>query len=112
MKLTVGIFISDYVSSISDVLFGSHPWEERYCRLEHNVSYDWKKWHKTYPYKGYTLTNPQYIKDRDELFAKNGNGWWWNDGQGLNIKQESPMQYHRRKRKEREMGSTGKQVNK
>ena len=21
--------------------------------------------------------DPKYIKDRDETFAKNGNGWWW-----------------------------------
>ena len=39
---------------------------------------DWK-----YPYKNgkyRCLSDPKYIKDRDEFFAKNGNGWWWGDG--------------------------------
>lgn len=28
-----------------------------------------------WPYSG-TETNKKYIKDRNELFAKHGNGWW------------------------------------
>ena len=43
---------------------------------------------------------PQYIKDKDELFAEHGNGWWWGDG-WWNGQTETPMAYHRRKRKER-----------
>lgn len=27
-----------------------------------------------YPYRG--ITDPKYIKDKKELFAKHGNGWW------------------------------------
>ena len=34
-----------------------------------------------YPYnKRNILTDPKYIKDRNEIFAKHGNGWWWGDG--------------------------------
>ena len=46
------------------------------------MSADWKSWNHGFPYKGsgYSfLTNPQYLQDRDELFQKNGNGWWWDD---------------------------------
>jgi len=61
---------------------------------------DWK-----YPYRDYglygALKDPQYIKDKNKLFNKNGNGWWWNDGKGWTMSWESPMEYHRRKRKER-----------
>ena len=39
-------------------------------------SKDWKDWgDRGFPYKG--LKDPDYIKDRDALFRKNGNGWWW-----------------------------------
>ena len=31
-----------------------------------------------YPYKG--MNDPKYIKDKDETFAKHGNGWWWGNG--------------------------------
>ena len=40
--------------------------------------YDWRKkagW--TYKGKSCPWRDPQYIKDRDKLFKKNGNGWWW-----------------------------------
>ena len=63
---------------------------------------DWKNhidWE--FPYKGHTLSNPQYIKDKAETFAENGNGWWCNDGKGWSMDWESPMEYHKRKRKER-----------
>ena len=63
--------------------------------------HNWKDW-IPYPYKGHTLSNPQYIKDKDELFAKNGNGWWCNDGKGWEMHYETSMEYHKRKRKERE----------
>ena len=69
-------------------------------RSKDRISQNWKDW-LPYPYKGHTLSNSQYIKDKNELFDKNGNGWWWNDGQGLNLDAERPMDYHRRKRKER-----------
>ena len=64
------------------------------------ISQDWKDW-IPYPYKGYVLSNPQYVKDKDELFAKHGNGWWWGRGWWSNEKVETSMEYHRRKRKER-----------
>ena len=43
---------------------------------------DWKKW-KAFPYPSTVeemLRNKQYINDREELFRKNGNGWWWGEG--------------------------------
>tara|TARA_R100001530_G_C4276765_1_gene144528 strand:+ start:508 stop:720 length:213 start_codon:yes stop_codon:yes gene_type:complete len=69
--------------------------------MSERINQNWKKWIK-YPYKGHVLSNPQYIKDKDELFAKHGNGWWWGPGWWSDKKFETPMVYHRRKRKERE----------
>ena len=37
---------------------------------------DYKNW--VYPYKG--KNDPKYIKDKNETFAKHGNGWWWGHG--------------------------------
>ena len=37
---------------------------------------DWKHWKKGFPYKG-GITNPQYKKDKDAMFKKHGNGWWY-----------------------------------
>ena len=62
---------------------------------------DWKN-NIPYPYKGYVFTNPHYIKDRNETFAKNGNGWWINDGRGWNPAADTPMQRQRKYRKEKE----------
>ena len=40
--------------------------------------YDWKCYpRKSWPYTGNPLTNKKYLKDRSELFAESGNGWWW-----------------------------------
>ena len=36
-----------------------------------------------YPYKDglwKALKDPQYIKDKAEMFNKHGNGWWWGNG--------------------------------
>lgn len=57
---------------------------------------DWKEWIE-YPYKGNAIYNPQYIKDRDEFFAKSGNGWWWGNGV-WNGKHISSMERQRRYR--------------
>ena len=37
------------------------------------IAKDW-----VYPYKG--VTDPKYLKDRNEMFVKHGNGWWWLNG--------------------------------
>ena len=42
--------------------------------------YDWKNKKRGWPYKGDAPDDPQYIKDRDELFKESGNGWWWYQG--------------------------------
>jgi|TARA_R110002020_G_scaffold1430_1_gene6462 hypothetical protein len=39
-------------------------------------SYDWKEYSRGWPYTG-GVSNKKYLKDRSELFAKSGNGWWW-----------------------------------
>jgi len=65
--------------------------------------FDWKKvkdW--KFPYKGNGLSDPNYIKHKAELFNLNGNGWWWNDGKGLNEKAVTHKQYHARKKKKKE----------
>ena len=54
-----------------------------------------------FPYKAHTLSDPEYIKDRDRMFKKNGNGWWWNDGRGWSMNWETHMLYQRRRRKEK-----------
>ena len=38
---------------------------------------DWKLWKIGWQYKTDAPQNRQWKKDRKELFAKNGNGWWW-----------------------------------
>jgi len=71
---------------------------EEYERINR---FDWKKvkdW--KYPYKGHTLSDPKYIKDRTELFDINGNGWWWKDG-WWNGKDETSMEYNRKNKKKR-----------
>ncbi len=40
---------------------------------------NWKKCPKKgFPYTG--IDDPKYLKERNELFAENGNGWWWFQG--------------------------------
>ena len=45
--------------------------------------YDWRRTIKkpSFPYK--SIDDPKYIEDRNELFAKSGNGWWWWQGTSL-----------------------------
>ena len=67
-------------------------------RRREMASANWKEtidW--VFPYKVHIFTDPQYIKDRDKLFAKNGSGWWWGDGV-WNGKHESSMERQRRYR--------------
>ena len=73
--------------------------------FKHINRYDWKKvkdWQ--YPYRDYGLygavVDPKYIKQREELFNLNGNGWWWGDG-WWNGKHETPMEKMRRHREEK-----------
>ena len=46
---------------------------------EYEKKYDWKNQKRfNWEYKGkYPCNDPQYLKDREELFSKHGNGWWW-----------------------------------
>ena len=40
------------------------------------VNSDWKNWTIGFPYYD-DIDDPDYIRDRLELFRANGNGWWW-----------------------------------
>ena len=50
-------------------------------KKKHNSKiYDWKCYPRTsWPYTG-DINNKKYLKDRAELFAEAGNGWWWYTG--------------------------------
>ena len=41
------------------------------------INSDWKNWTIGFPYSD-DIDDPDYIRDRLELFRTNGNGWWWN----------------------------------
>jgi hypothetical protein len=41
------------------------------------TDYEWRKLHKGWQYKEDAPKCAKWQKDRKELFAKNGNGWWW-----------------------------------
>ena len=38
---------------------------------------DWKQWKSGWQYKTDAPRDKQWQKDRNKLFRKNGNGWWW-----------------------------------
>lgn len=38
---------------------------------------DWKQWKTGWKYKKDAPVDKQWQKDRDKLFRRNGNGWWW-----------------------------------
>jgi len=39
------------------------------------MSLDWKRQPRGWPYKG-DIHDPEYLKERSELFKEHGNGWW------------------------------------
>lgn len=44
--------------------------------------HDWRKSpSKGWPYE--SINDPKYIEDRNKLFSKSGNGWWWYQGTSL-----------------------------
>ena len=44
--------------------------------------------------KGDVMRKKQYLKDRAELFAHHGNGWWW----GMNEGKRKPVSLRQKKR--------------
>lgn len=56
-------------------------------------TYDYEP--REFPYK--SLKDPRYIKDRDEFFRENGNGWWWNQ----NMKKGNKTNFTRTKRRKK-----------
>ena len=63
-----------------------------------NNPHDWKN-NIPYPYKGNTLNDPQYIKDKDQLFSKHGNGWWWCQGFNQQGRSRSTKESHQEKKR-------------
>ena len=47
-------------------------------RRHRSKHYDWRSniLKRGWPYSG-DVGNPKYEKEKAELFAKHGNGWWW-----------------------------------
>ena len=62
---------------------------------------DWRTWTKTFPFKG--ITDPEYIKERNKTFNRNGNGWWYNDGLGWGINWKSPQELYKERYKAKQM---------
>ena len=56
---------------------------KRIMTAKERNKHDWKKSpSRGYPYTG-DVNDKRYLKDRSELFAKSGNGWWWYQGTSL-----------------------------
>lgn len=55
--------------------------EEVYLRYKEDdlAQHDWRNWQEGWQYKG-DVDDAEYLKDRSELFALSGNGWWHYDG--------------------------------
>jgi len=45
--------------------------------MPHRDRDDWKFWKTGWKYKENAPKDLQWQKDRQELFSKHGNGWWW-----------------------------------
>lgn len=56
--------------------------------------YDWKINKRGWPYKEDAPYDDKYIKERNELFEKNGNGWWWYQGVSATV---TPKKYRKTK---------------
>ena len=56
-----------------------------------NVQIPWRQQKRENPYPedlDEMLSDPKYIKDRDDLFREHGNGWWWTAPFGVPQKRE------------------------
>ena len=45
--------------------------------LPHRRKDDWQFWKKGWQYEKDAPYDEKWQKDRQKLFRKNGNGWWW-----------------------------------
>ena len=52
----------------------------------------WRQQPSVFPYDEDLLNDEQYLKDRTELFRKNGSGWWW---MPTTQKQQRKQKYYR-----------------
>jgi hypothetical protein len=41
------------------------------------TDYEWRKLHKGWQYETDAPRDSKWQEDRQKLFKKNGNGWWW-----------------------------------
>ena len=75
------LWITPILLWITFILRGSRVlMAKRITTAEERNKHDWRKSPSgRYPYTG-DIENKRYLKDRSELFAKSGNGWWWYQG--------------------------------
>jgi len=45
--------------------------------MPHREKDDWKLWKVGWQYEEDAPKDIQWQRDRQQLFEKNGNGWWW-----------------------------------
>jgi hypothetical protein len=64
----------------------------------HSREWDWKHNKRGWPYKTDAPQNMEWKKDRAELFAENGNGWWWFVSNKINISSSRYKRFRRIKR--------------
>ena len=72
-----------------------NPKKEYYIEVKDATRSDRSHFRSGFQYKG--LNDKRYIADRDKMFNKNGNGWWWGDG-WWNGNDETPSERMRRYR--------------
>lgn len=58
--------------------------------------HDWRNWQQGWKYNG-DVDDKEYLKDRRELFAINGNGWWHYEGTLIQPKFLSKLQLSHQK---------------
>lgn len=73
-----------------------HDWQNSTLKTKHYITSNGRVKSLTWPYTG-DITNPKYRLDRDTLFAKSGNGWWWYDYDHQNPYRISKKQKRRKK---------------
>ena len=72
-----------------------NPKKTYYIEVDDLDRADRSNFRSGFPYKG--LNDERYLADRNKMFKKNGNGWWWGDG-WWNGQTDSPMLRARRYR--------------
>ena len=45
--------------------------------MRSRIDDDWKQWKNGWQYEKDAPHDEKWQEDRQKLFTKNGNGWWW-----------------------------------